>query len=102
MVLKNLIGKGMQADVYEYEGRAVKLFHKSDVKSDVFCEAALISMIEKTGLPCAKLYDVVKINGQWAIIMDHHDPKNEYNNKTMRWNRMVARRNHAQADDFRK
>ncbi|MCL2671641.1 MAG: methyltransferase domain-containing protein [Clostridiales bacterium] len=44
--------------------------------------------------------DGVRVTRQWAKIMDKYDPT--HNNETMRWNRLVARRNHYQADDFRK
>lgn len=70
MVLTKLIGKGLQADVYEYEGRAVKLFHDSKKKSFAFCEAALLSLIEKTDLPCPHVYEIKRIGNHWAIVMD--------------------------------
>lgn len=44
--------------------------------------------------------DGVRVTRQWAQIMDKDDPV--HFSPSMRWNRMVARRNHAQADDFRK
>ena len=44
--------------------------------------------------------DGVRVTKQWAKIMDKYDPT--HNNDIMRWNMMVARRNHSQADDFRK
>ncbi|MCL2634956.1 MAG: methyltransferase domain-containing protein [Oscillospiraceae bacterium] len=44
--------------------------------------------------------DGVRVTRQWAKIMDKYDPT--HNNEIMRWNRMVAKRNHSQADDFRK
>jgi hypothetical protein len=44
--------------------------------------------------------DGVRVTKQWAKIMDKYDEM--HNNNIMRWNRMVARRNHSMADDFRK
>ena len=44
--------------------------------------------------------DGVRVTKQWDIIMDNYDPSRNY--EIMRWNRMVARRNHSQADDYRK
>jgi len=44
--------------------------------------------------------DGVRVTRQWAKVMDKYD--DTHNNEIMRWNRMVARRNHSQADDFRK
>ena len=69
MNLINLIGEGATADIYEYEGRAVKLFKGGD-QALIFHEAAVTSLLEKTGLPVPQIYDVQKINGQWAIVMD--------------------------------
>jgi cyclopropane fatty-acyl-phospholipid synthase-like methyltransferase len=43
--------------------------------------------------------DGVRITHQWAKVMDKYDEM--HNSMAMRWNRMVARRNSAQADDFR-
>lgn len=43
--------------------------------------------------------DGVRITRQWAQVMDKADKVDSLG--IMRWNRMVARRNHAQADDFR-
>jgi hypothetical protein len=70
MNLEKLIGKGMQADVYEYGGYAVKLFHQCHDKSFVFFESAKMSMIEKTDLPTPKIHDLRKIGDRWAIVMD--------------------------------
>ena len=60
---------------------------------------------EKTGLFEIEMGDDldgdgVRVTHQWAKIMDKFD--NTHNNDTMRWNRIVARRNSAQADDLRK
>lgn len=43
--------------------------------------------------------DGVRVTQKWAEVMDKDDPL--HNNQIMRWNRMVTRRNSAQADDFR-
>ena len=43
--------------------------------------------------------DGVRVTHQWAKIMDKYDPL--HNNDKMRWNRLVARRNHSNADDLR-
>lgn len=44
--------------------------------------------------------DGVRVTRQWAKIMEIYDP--EHDNGIMRWNRLVFKRNHSQADDFRK
>lgn len=43
--------------------------------------------------------DGVRVTRQWAKIMEKDD--NTHNNEIMRWNRMVAKRNHSRADDYR-
>jgi hypothetical protein len=43
--------------------------------------------------------DRVRVTRQWAKIMEKYDET--HNNGIMRWNRLVARRNNSQADDFR-
>lgn len=43
--------------------------------------------------------DGVRITQQWAKIMEKQDAL--HNNQVMRWNRLVFKRNNAQADDFR-
>lgn len=43
--------------------------------------------------------DGSRVTKQWAKIMDKYDAT--HNNDIMRWNRIVARRNSYQADDFR-
>jgi hypothetical protein len=46
--------------------------------------------------------DGVRVTAQWAKVIDKYDYDATHNNEIMRWNRMTARRNHSQADDFRK
>lgn len=70
MELVNLIGKGAQAEVYEYKGNAVKLFHKEYDKQNIFYEAMINTIIEKTGLPIPCIKRVFKLNDSWAIEMD--------------------------------
>ena len=43
--------------------------------------------------------DGVRVTHQWAKIMDKFDPV--HSTDFMHWNRLVAKRNHHQADDFR-
>jgi len=60
--------------------------------------------IEKTGLFEIELGDDLdgdgaRVTAQWAKIMDKYDGARD--DGTMRWNRIVARRNNAKADDLR-
>lgn len=66
----NLLGSGAQADVYEHEGRAVKLFRDGCDKRDVFYEAYANSLIEPTKLPAPEVFETLCIDGKWAIVME--------------------------------
>lgn len=70
MKLVNLLGSGAQADVYEHEGRAVKLFRDGCDKRDVFYEAYANSLIEPTKLPAPEVFETLCIDGKWAIVME--------------------------------
>ena len=71
MKIGDRIGTGAQADVFIFENCAVKIFKHDRSKSAVFYEAAITSLIELTGLPIAKVQEVIKIENQLAIKMDY-------------------------------
>lgn len=68
--LSHKIGEGARADVYELDNKAIKVFKEDCDKKVVFYEAAVHSIIEDTGLPIPKIYEVVKYNNSFAIIME--------------------------------
>ncbi|MCI5752983.1 MAG: phosphotransferase [Oscillospiraceae bacterium] len=75
MNLSNLIAKGEFVDVYEDNGKAVKVF-KADMpknKQKAFNEAMVHATVEATGLPIPKVHgvcEVPEIEGAYAIVMD--------------------------------
>lgn len=71
MEMKNKIGTGAQAEVFLSENFAIKLFRQGYDKAAVFYEAAITSLIEQTGLPIAKIREVININGHLAIKLDY-------------------------------
>ena len=68
---KNLIGRGAQADVYLIDNRAVKIFKDVFAQADAYCEANIQERAYQLGLPVPRIYEVKKINGQMAIIMEY-------------------------------
>lgn len=66
-----IIGTGAQAKVYEVDGYAIKVFNQGYDKKHAFYEAWINSIIESSGIPTAKNYEVININGQSAIKMDY-------------------------------
>ncbi|WP_160679179.1 phosphotransferase [Clostridium sp. C8-1-8] len=71
MKLEKLIGTGAQAKVYLYEDYAIKVFESNYDKISVFYETLIASIIENTGLPVPKVYEVLNIDNQMAIRMDY-------------------------------
>ena len=75
MNLSNLIAKGELVDVYEDNGKAVKVF-KAEMpknKQKAFNEAMVHATVEATGLPIPKVHgvcEVPEIEGACAIVMD--------------------------------
>ena len=65
------IGTGAQATVYLYENNAIKVFRQGYNKASVFYEAMITSLIESTGLPIARIHEVLNINNNIAIKMDY-------------------------------
>lgn len=69
MELKNLISDGEKVQVYEVDGKAVKIFKDpNEPKSVVLYEALTHTRVEETGYGhIPPLEEVNKIDGKWAI-----------------------------------
>lgn len=69
MELKKLISDGEKVQVYEVDGKAVKVFKDpNEPKSVVLYEALTHSRVEETGYKrVPALEEVAKIDGKWAI-----------------------------------
>lgn len=70
------IGEGAQAEVYLYNNNAIKVFKENYNKAFVFYEAMITSFIENSGLPIAKVHEVLKIDNKIAIKMDYIEGHN--------------------------
>jgi len=66
-----LIGSGAQADVYLYEGKALKVFKADYVQANGRYEAELQDKAYKKGLPVPQIYEVIELNGRVAIVMEY-------------------------------
>ena len=71
MDVKNLIGSGAQADVYLFDNKAVKIFKEAYAQTDAYYEADIQERVYQLGLPVPRIYEVKKINGQMAIVMEY-------------------------------
>lgn len=67
----NLIGRGAQADVYLYEGQAIKLFHPDTPEGAVLYEADIQQRVYNAGLPAPRVFGVATMDGCCAILMEH-------------------------------
>lgn len=62
---------GAQAEVFLSGNCAIKLFKPGYNKAAIFYEAAIMSLIEQTNLPIAKIREVLNIDNRMAIKMDY-------------------------------
>ena len=78
MNLNNLIAKGDNVDVYRDGDLVIKIFKEDQPKTAAMYEALTHSRVETTGLPMPIIHEISKIDGKWAIIMDHIEGKTLY------------------------
>jgi tRNA A-37 threonylcarbamoyl transferase component Bud32 len=69
--MSDRIGIGAQAEVFLSGDCAIKLFKPEYNKAAIFYEAAIMSLIEQTSLPIAKIREVLNIDNRMAIKMDY-------------------------------
>lgn len=72
MELKNLISDGEKVQIYESDGKCIKVFKdENEPKSVVMYEALAHARVEETGLArIPALQSVEQINGKWCMIYD--------------------------------
>jgi len=70
MTLEAPIASGNTADIYLHEGKIIKLFKEFLPDNEAEQEASKQSLAYSMGLPVPCVYEVTKINGQQAIIME--------------------------------
>ena len=66
-----LIGRGAQADVYQFEGQAVKLFHPGANEDAVLYEADIQQKIYNAGLSAPRVFGISQFDDRSAILMEH-------------------------------
>ncbi len=66
-----LIGRGAQADVYLFEGQAVKLFHPGAHEDAVLYEADIQQKIYNAGLSAPRVYGISQLDDRYAIFMEY-------------------------------
>jgi tRNA A-37 threonylcarbamoyl transferase component Bud32 len=70
-----LIAHGDTVDVYREGDMVIKIFNEGQPKTAALYEALTHSRVETTGLPMPIIHEVSKIDGKWAITMDHIEGK---------------------------
>lgn len=75
MDLNNIIAVRTNKVIYRDGDKAIKVFDRDFSKSDVLNEALNQSRVEETGLNVPKIIEVLKIDGQWAIVYDYIEGK---------------------------
>lgn len=71
MNFENIIAVGRNKTIYRDGNRCIKLFDEHFSKADVLNEALNHARVEETGLRIPRLLEVTRIDGCWAIIMEH-------------------------------
>lgn len=70
--LNNLIAKRKTKEVYEDNGKTIKLFVENYSKADILNEALNQARVEEgTDLKMPKLLAVTTINNRWALVSEH-------------------------------
>ena len=75
MKLEQVIVKSLHKTLYRDGNLCIKVFDHDFSKSDVLNEALNQARVEETGLNIPKIHEVVKIDGQWAIVTDFIEGK---------------------------
>lgn len=72
MYNRPIIGQGLTAVVYAWEpGRVIKLFHTARPPAKVELEYRIARAVYTAGLPAPAVHDLLEIDGQLGIVMEH-------------------------------
>lgn len=66
----DLVGRGCQSEVYARGNDAVKVYRAGYPKTVVFAEALVMALVETTGLPIARIHEVLLVDGRYTLRMD--------------------------------
>lgn len=76
MNTENIIAERINKKIYRDGDKAIKLFNENYSRSDVLNEALNHARAEETGLNIPELYEVTRIDGKWAIVMEYVEGDN--------------------------
>lgn len=71
MEFEKIIAERPNKTIYKNGDNTVKVFAEDFSKADILNEALNTARVEETGLPIAKVREVTKIDGKWAIVYDY-------------------------------
>jgi len=68
--LGRLLGRGKEAEIFEYGSKVAKLYAPGGRKEAAFREAAILASLEGAGLPVPIVWGVQRIDQRWGLVMD--------------------------------
>lgn len=71
----NILYQSETKTIYRDKDKVVKMFSEDYSKANVLNEALNQARVEETGLKIPKLYEVTKIDGKWAIVVEYIEGK---------------------------
>ncbi len=75
MKKENILYQSSAKTIYRDGDKVIKMFNEEYSKANVLNEALNQARVEETGLNIPKLYEVTKIDGKWAIIIEYIEGK---------------------------
>jgi aminoglycoside phosphotransferase (APT) family kinase protein len=70
IALGRLLGRGKEAEIFEYGSKVAKLYAAGGRKEAAFREAAILAGLESAGLPVPVVWGVQRIDQRWGLVMD--------------------------------
>ena len=70
IALGRLLGRGKEAEIFEYGSKVAKLYAPGGRKEAAFREAAILAGLEGAGLPVPIVWGVQRIDQRWGLVMD--------------------------------
>jgi aminoglycoside phosphotransferase (APT) family kinase protein len=64
------LGRGKEAEIFEYGSKVAKLYAPGGRKEAAFREAAILAGLEGAGLPVPIVWGVQRIDQRWRLVMD--------------------------------
>jgi len=67
--LGRVIGRGKEAQVFEFGSRVLKLYRQG-VKGSAFREAGILAALEEAGVPAPRVFGVEEHERRWGLLME--------------------------------